>query len=137
MSADVVDGYAAAATPELIARYEAIPTERILAPVLDLLPPPPARVLDIGAGTGRDAAWFAARGHDVVAVEPVSALREAGLRLHRSQTIDWRDDRLPQLERTTRTGPFDLVLLNGVWHHLDDPQRGAAIATLAAIPLRR
>jgi protein-L-isoaspartate O-methyltransferase len=39
-------------------------------------------VLDVGAGSGRDAAWFAARGHDVVAVEPTSAMRSEGQHRH-------------------------------------------------------
>lgn len=34
-----------------------------------------------GAGTGRDAARLAELGHEVVAVEPVAALREAGIGL--------------------------------------------------------
>jgi protein-L-isoaspartate O-methyltransferase len=32
-------------------------------------------VLDIGSGTGRDAAGLAAMGHSVVAVEPTAELR--------------------------------------------------------------
>ncbi|MGK0258408.1 MAG: 2-polyprenyl-3-methyl-5-hydroxy-6-metoxy-1,4-benzoquinol methylase [Candidatus Azotimanducaceae bacterium] len=36
-----------------------------------LIPSQQARVLDVGAGTGRDAAVFAGMGHEVVAVEPM------------------------------------------------------------------
>jgi protein-L-isoaspartate O-methyltransferase len=39
------------------------------------LPAPPARVLDVGAGSGRDAAWLTSLGLEVVAVEPSVALR--------------------------------------------------------------
>lgn len=81
---DILEGYEAAAMPALIARFDAIPSEEIYAPVVDLMPTRPARVVDIGAGTGRDAAWFARQGHDVLAVEPVRALREAGIALHGS-----------------------------------------------------
>ncbi|HWG57090.1 MAG TPA: methyltransferase domain-containing protein [Gaiellaceae bacterium] len=35
------------------------------------LPPPPARVLDVGGGPGAYAAWLAARGYDVHLVDPV------------------------------------------------------------------
>lgn len=76
---DILDDYAAAATPELIERYEAFDPAVLSAPVLDLLPQTPGRVADIGTGTGRDAAWFAAQGHRVLAVEPVPALRDAGM----------------------------------------------------------
>ena len=43
-----------------------------------LLPDAPGTVLDIGAGSGRDAAWFSAQGYDVIAVEPSSGMRSRG-----------------------------------------------------------
>ena len=54
----------------LVPEYERLSFEEIRAPVLDLLPECDACILDVGAGIGRDAAWFAANGHNVVAVEP-------------------------------------------------------------------
>jgi hypothetical protein len=42
--------------PELLKRYESISFADAHAPVLHLIPPAPCRALDIGAGTGRDAA---------------------------------------------------------------------------------
>ncbi len=45
--------------------------------VLHLIPTAPSRVLDVGAGMGRDTAALAALGHSVVAVEPVDELRAA------------------------------------------------------------
>jgi hypothetical protein len=44
------------------ARYEETAAEDIHAWLLDLLPAIPATVLDVGAGSGRDAAWPAAKG---------------------------------------------------------------------------
>ncbi|MET4700925.1 SAM-dependent methyltransferase [Constrictibacter sp. MBR-5] len=127
---DILAGYAAAATPELIARYEAVDCRTLYAAVLDLLPEMPVRVADIGAGTGRDAAWFARQGHQVLAVEPVRELREAGMALHRASDVAWLDDALPALERTQRRGPFGLVTLCGVWQHIDDAARGVATTAL-------
>jgi len=125
---DILAGYAAAATPEVIARYGAIDCRTLYAAVLDLLPETPVRVADIGAGTGRDAAWFARQGHRVLAVEPVRELREAGMALHRASDVAWLDDALPALDRTQRRGPFGLVTLSGVWQHIDDAARGVAMA---------
>ena len=65
--------------------------------LLDLLPPPGARVLDVGAGTGRDAAALAGLGHDVVAVEPTAAFLAKARALHPSPDIDWRKGSLPDL----------------------------------------
>lgn len=131
----VLRGYAAD-SPALAERFEALSTEAILAPVRDLLPSPPCRILDVGAGTGRDAAWFAREGHEVVAVEPVAGLRRAGREFHLSAGIHWIDDRLPDLELVTREGrDFGLILLVGVWQHLppDDHRRALiALAVLAA-----
>jgi SAM-dependent methyltransferase len=129
---DVLASYATGVTPELIAGYDALPSVEIYASVLDLFPDAPARVADIGAGTGRDAAWLARQGHRVLAVEPVRAFREAGARLH-GEAVEWLDDRLPELEALQRYEPFDLVLLCAVWHHLDTPDRERAIRSLARI----
>ncbi|WP_207480739.1 class I SAM-dependent methyltransferase [Arenibaculum pallidiluteum] len=130
---DVLKGYEAAATPDLIDRYEAISPLQLYEPVLDLLPDAPSRVADIGAGTGRDAAWMASKGHVVVAVEPVRAFRRAGLALHGSTAIEWVDDSLPGLGKLSRHGRFDCVLLSAVWHHLDHARRPEAIQALAGL----
>jgi SAM-dependent methyltransferase len=130
---DILEGYAAAATPSLIERYEALDPFEVYAPVLDLLPDNPVRVADIGAGTGRDAAWFARRGHEVVAVEPVREFREAGMAMHRAGKIVWLDDRLPTLATARSHGPFDLVTLGGVWQHIDDAEREIAMAAIGQI----
>jgi SAM-dependent methyltransferase len=129
----IFDAYAEAATPDFVAAYEALATEAIYAAVLDLFPAQPTRVLDVGAGTGRDAAWFAGRGHTVLAVEPVRALREAGQRLHPSPSIAWRDDHLPDLAGVDAATPFGLVLLGGVWQHLPAADQTAAMPRLAAL----
>ena len=47
------------------ARYEETAAEEIHAWLLDPLPAIPATVLHVGAGSGRDAAWLAAKGYDV------------------------------------------------------------------------
>lgn len=128
---DILEGYAAAATPALIERYEAFDPAVLYAPVRDLLPQHPARIADIGTGTGRDAAWFARQGHTVLAVEPVQALREAGMARHHGETLAWLDDALPHLAGTRGFAPFDLITLNGVWQHIDDTARAVAMPVLA------
>lgn len=127
----VINAYAAAA-PELIDRFSAISSTELFQPVHDLLPRRPARVVDIGAGPGRDAAWFASMGHTVLAVEPVKEFRDAGMASD-SLAIEWIDDRLPELIETKRRAPFELVVLCAVWHHLDDPQRLVAMRNLAEL----
>ena len=127
------EGYADEAA-ELFNRYETIPAADAHRAVLHLIPAVPSHVLDIGSGTGRDAAWFAAQGHRVVAVEPTEALRRPAMALHRSPRIEWLDDSLPDLALLrSRGGSFDLVMLTAVWMHLDVRQRRQAMPSLAAL----
>lgn len=126
---DVLAGYAAAGA-ELIERFEAVSTPELFAPVRDLLPSTSVRVADIGAGTGRDAAWFAAQGHHVLAVEPVEELRMADMSRHKCSRLTWLDDRLPYLAIARNAAPFDLLTLSAVWQHLDTSERDIAIRHL-------
>jgi SAM-dependent methyltransferase len=100
---------------------------RVAAPLLALfdrhrlamLPPPPARLLDAGAGRGRFVAAARRAGFDAHGIEPsprgVAAAREAyGVELHAATLADARLD-----------GAFDVVTLWHVLEHLDDP--GAAL----------
>jgi protein-L-isoaspartate O-methyltransferase len=61
----------------LVKQYESIRFADVHRQMLHLIPTSPSRILDIGAGTGRDAAGFAAMGHTVVAVEPTAEFRTA------------------------------------------------------------
>jgi SAM-dependent methyltransferase len=130
------EGYADEAA-ELFKQYESIPAADSHRAVLHLFPAAPADVLDIGSGTGRDAAWFASRGHRVVAVEPTEAMRLPAMALHPSPRIEWLDDSLPELARLRARGKtFDLVMLTAVWMHLDEPQRACAMPNVAGLMRR-
>ena len=119
---------------ELAARYEALPFEQVHAGVLDLLADVPAFVLDVGAGSGRDAAWFSARGAEVVAVDPSAAVLETARGLHSDARIHWIQDRLPGLERTMGLGlSFDIVWLSAVWMHVVPADRPRAFRKLVSL----
>jgi protein-L-isoaspartate O-methyltransferase len=55
------EGYADEAEA-LVKQYETISFGDVHRQVIHLIPTAPSRILDIGAGTGRDAAGFAAMG---------------------------------------------------------------------------
>jgi SAM-dependent methyltransferase len=129
-------GYAENAA-ELIERYESLHFAYKYEAVLHLIPSAPTKVIDIGAGTGADAAWLAAQGHQVVAVEPTGALREYGLRNHASPRIAWVNDALPRLDHVAqRKHEFRLVTLTAVWMHLDENERRVAMPAVASILAR-
>lgn len=120
--------------PELLKRYESISFTDAQAPILQLIPPAPGRALDIGAGTGRDAAGLAALGYSIVAVEPTEELRRGAMLLHPSPMIEWLDDSLPDLTVVrARKEEFDLVMLTAVWMHLDEAQRQRAMPNVSAL----
>lgn len=123
-------GYAEEAAA-LARRYERVTFEDAFAVFLPYLPAPGCRIVDIGAGTGRDAAWLAARGYEVTAVEPVAEMRAAARQLHPGANVRWVDDALPELGRLS--GEFGLVQLRAVWMHLDAGERARALPRVAAL----
>ena len=127
------EGYAEEAAV-LRERYEATPFATVHRRILPFLPAAPARILDIGAGTGRDAAAFAKMGHGVLAIEPTAALRAIAQELHPSPHITWLDDSLPELTAVRARGlHFDFVAMTAVWMHLDEEQRVRAMPHVAAL----
>ncbi|MFI0409661.1 class I SAM-dependent methyltransferase [Actinomadura sp. 3N508] len=125
-------GYAEAA--EVLARqYEGLAFVDAHKDVLHLFPTTASRILDVGAGSGRDAAALARAGHQVLAVEPTDELRAVGERLHPSKNIEWLADALPDLSTLPPTCDFDLILLSAVWMHLDKHERHTAMGRLATL----
>jgi SAM-dependent methyltransferase len=114
----------------LVARYESITFEDIYGPLTAFVPNG-GQAIDIGAGTGRDAAALAARGFSVVAVEPTAEMRVHGQRLHPDPAITWCDDLLPDLSRVRALGiEADFILMTAVWMHLTEEERKRALPNL-------
>lgn len=121
----------------LVAQYESVSFEQAHRSVLHYLTLPPTRVADLGAGSGRDAAALAARGHDVYAVEPVPQMRNAAQLLHDDAGITWLDDTLPELDTLTleaeQSGEFGLILASAVWMHLSAAERAHGLRRVARL----
>ncbi len=100
----------------------------------DLLPPSPSCIVDIGAGSGRDAAWLDGMGHRVIAVEPSSGMRREALARQTSESIEWVDDGLPYLGVLQRRGiRADAVLASAVWMHMPSSVRPQAMRSLSSL----
>ncbi len=98
------------------------------------LPPRPARVLDAGSGAGQNAAALARMGYSVVAVEPFSPFLDAARQTYRSLGITWVEDSLPLLGKLGgEAGEFDFILIDAVWHHLDEAERASCMARLSTL----
>jgi SAM-dependent methyltransferase len=82
----------------------------VLSFVIAALPPPPATVLEVGAGDGRLAARLRERGFSVAAIdvddEAVAAARARGVAVERADVLEFRG------------GPFDAVIFTRSFHHV-------------------
>ena len=56
----------------------------------------PTTALDVGAGSGRDADWLAAKGWQVTATEPAEALLKLA-KQHSKEKVTWCNAALPAL----------------------------------------
>ncbi|MGY2733623.1 methyltransferase domain-containing protein [Sphingomonas sp. UYP23] len=116
--------------------YEAVSSAAMLGDSLAGLTAPVkgSMALDVGAGTGRDAAWLLSLGYEVVAVEPAAGMRRIAAELHTHAGIRWIDDALPALDQVHGLGiSFDLVLASAVWQHVRPEDRGRALRKLATL----
>lgn len=86
----------------------------------------PVAILDIGSGTGRDAAALADLGHRVTAVEPSSKMLRLARALHPGSQVKWLSDAMPGLEKVE--GTYDVILLSAVWMHVPPADRAAALS---------
>lgn len=112
--------------------YESATFEGVHRSWLAHLPKGPGAALDVGTGSGRDAAALQERGWRVVAVDcSLDMLREARRR-HPDSRITWLHDRLPHLT-TLRGEQFDLILCSAVWMHLDPTERVVGMSTIRAL----
>jgi SAM-dependent methyltransferase len=129
--ADAVDYYhrsAAAFAPA----YESVTFDDVHGALLRHLPAPPASILDIGAGTGRDARALGRLGHIVVAVEPAAAFRALGRGA--DDRIEWLDDSLPRLQKVRARGrTFDFILCSAVLMSLAADALPEGFASMAAL----
>ena len=118
----------------MVETYERFTFEEVHGWLLNHLPEKPCPVLDVGAGTGRDAAALAERGHTVTAVEPSDAVRRRAAQLHTNEGIHWVRDSLPELRKILEIGlRYDVILLSAVWMHVAPSQRQRAFRRLASL----
>ncbi|MEM8768420.1 MAG: class I SAM-dependent methyltransferase [Pseudomonadota bacterium] len=117
-----------------LAACDTLEFDTVNADFLPFLPEPPARVLDLGAGAGQNAAALVRLGHSVTAVEPLAAFRAAAQERHADAEIHWIGDSLPELLQVR--GEFDFILVDGVWQHLNEGEQRRALARISALLAR-
>lgn len=114
---------------ELARQYNAIDRRKVHHDLLAILPRDVRlNILDIGAGSGADAAMFAEMGHHVVAVEPAERLRRIGERHFAEYDICWTNEMLPQMGKLVeRHKPYDVITSVGVFQYMEQEQRDESL----------
>lgn len=104
---------------EIARRYESVdsPVERYFA----LAFTPAARVLDVGCGSGRDAARLLGSGYDAYGIEPVEALRHAAMAAHPELVGRIGEGGLPRTGNAFG-GKFDGIVCSAVLMHVPDTE---------------
>lgn len=117
---------------ELCTLYEKLQFEDLYADLIPILPID-CKVLDIGAGSGRDAAWFYRHGYEVTAIEPSSKMIEIAKYYHKEK-IEWKCDSLPFLKSLTgEENKYKIIILSGVWMHIPHHDRESSIKRLSML----
>ena len=131
------------ADPRLAALYDALnPADASTAFYLSLPGAPPARILDVGCGTGLLACKFAARGYDVTGADPAAAMLATARARPGGDQVRWVQASAASLDTSsgpdTSTDPgtpagFDLIIMTGHVFQLflEDRDVRAALRTLA------
>lgn len=118
---------------ELNAVYLAVSSTDVHKSWIELLPSE-GSVLDIGAGTGRDSAFMADCGLDVVAVEPSYPMLLKAQQNFPDKNILWLNEGLPALEQTIKLQrKFSLILVSAVWMHIIPSDRERCIRKLCSL----
>jgi SAM-dependent methyltransferase len=128
---------------DLFRQYSSLNPDDVHRGWLDLLPALAGLACDIGAGSGRDSAWLASKGWDVIAVEPNAELRALGEQhtinaAASSSTsiggVTWLDDALPELKQLRSLDQrFQLILISAVWMHLTPVQHERAMRIVSEL----
>ena len=128
-ASEELDSYRGSNALALCDLYESTTFESVHRSWLAHLPKTPGKILDVGAGSGRDAAALQIRGWRVVAVDCSLDMLHEAQRRHPDAPIRWLHGRLPQLT-VLRGERFDLILCSAVWMHLDPTERAVGMRTI-------
>lgn len=113
-------------------QYLSVDTEYVHNDWINDYLPESGNVLDVGAGIGRDALYFAKKGLNVIAVEPSKEFLKKGEKLTQHLGVKWLDDTLPELKATSSLQiKYDLIVLSAVWMHIPKNDRDRAFRKLA------
>ncbi len=101
--------------------------------LMTVLPPPPARLLDLGCGTGWTSAFFARRGYTVTGVDLAPGMIELARRIQTAPELDLRFE-VGDYDAVAAAGSFEIVVFFDSLHHSLDEGSALAAACRALAP---
>lgn len=105
-----------------------------LGVVLSVLPPPPARILDLGVGTGWTSVLLARHGYDVVGIDLAPDMVELAERNRPNESTLKLCFQASDYERLSFRGEFDGAFFYDALHHAEDELEALAGAFRALKP---
>ncbi|MBU1670848.1 MAG: class I SAM-dependent methyltransferase [Actinobacteria bacterium] len=96
--------------------------------VMLLLPPPPARLLDLGCGSGWTSVFFARRGYEVTGVDIAPDMIELGRRAGEREGLDNVRFAVGDYESLDVGAEFDCAVFYDSLHHSSDERAALACA---------
>ena len=105
-----------------------------LGPIFYLLPPPPAKLLDFGVGTGWTSVFFAKRGYDVTGqdiAEDMIALADMNKERYGVSNLQFK---ICDYEKLDLSNEFDCAVFYDCLHHSVDEEKALAAAYRALKP---
>ena len=120
--------------PLFIESSQALDFNIVCKDFVDFLPLAHSTVLDLGAGAGQNSAALEKLGFKVTAIEPMKAFLNAAMATYKDTSIEWLHDSLPYLCcLDSHEQSFDFVLIDAVWHHLNETERALAVKKISAV----
>ncbi|WP_284216396.1 class I SAM-dependent methyltransferase [Agaribacter marinus] len=105
---------------------------------LSFLPNKKSNVLDVGSGAGQNAVALDKIGFNVTAIEPLQEFVDISKAHYKNTSVNWLKGSLPDMDCLKNSNcSYDFVLIDGVWHHLNQAEREEAAKKLSNIINRR
>jgi len=102
--------------------------------IMRLLPPPPARIIDIGCGTGWTSLFLARRGYDVTGIDISADMLQAAETSCRGEELDSVRFAAHDFESLPYEAEFDAALFYDALHHAVDEEQAVRGAYRALRP---
>ena len=116
---------------ELSKRYDSLTFEQAHNTWLPLVKFEGKKILDVGCGSGRDSIYMTNLGGKVTAVDFSKEL--LNIAMSKNQSINWVEDSLPKLPKTTTDTRFDFILASAVLMFLNEENQLNSINKLISL----